>query len=255
MSYNLISCYSLSSQGQNDACNVSYKRFRRWIHFHRSGTEAPAVSTPLTTGRRQRERSFELDTVCQRLELDSPPTHHEAAPRGLQGALQGYYLHNTPHHPPLQTCLYIAWARASSLHHPILYCVRLWFPRNHVPTTSGWLDKYIVYHWLCGRLLFFYLSFCFADMMVCFLENSFNCIHTYALYYILYQWFLTLLEELNPASFISAFTEPFVIGKIKYDFFKTYFLCSFIHVNPYCMYSSNHFLFLLDIVSMKGLKD
>ena len=36
----------------------------------------------------------------------------------------------------------------------------------------------------------------------------------------LVQWFLTLLEVLNPASFISAFTEPFVIGKIKY-FFKT----------------------------------
>ena len=35
------------------------------------------------------------------------------------------------------------------------------------------------------------------------------------------QWFLTLLEVLNPASFISAFTEPVVIGKIKYDFFKT----------------------------------
>ncbi|CAB1454904.1 unnamed protein product [Pleuronectes platessa] len=91
--------------GQNEACYVSYKRFRRWIHFPRSGTEAPAVSTPLTTGRRQRERSFELDTVCQRLELDSPPAHHEAARGGLQGALQGYYLHNTPHHPPLQTCL------------------------------------------------------------------------------------------------------------------------------------------------------
>ena len=36
----------------------------------------------------------------------------------------------------------------------------------------------------------------------------------------LVQWFLTLLEVLNHASFISAFTEPFVIGKIKY-FFKT----------------------------------
>ena len=35
------------------------------------------------------------------------------------------------------------------------------------------------------------------------------------------QGFLTLLEVLNPASFISAFTEPFVIGKIKYDFLKT----------------------------------
>ena len=58
---------------------------------------------------------------------------------------------------------------------------------------------------------------------------------------VLKQWFLTLLEVLNPASFISAFTEPFVIGKIKYDFFKTYFLCSFIHVNPYCTYSSNDF--------------
>jgi hypothetical protein len=39
--------------------------------------------------------------------------------------------------------------------------------------------------------------------------------------YILKQWFLTLMEVLNPASFISACTEPFVIGKIKYDFFKT----------------------------------
>ena len=28
------------------------------------------------------------------------------------------------------------------------------------------------------------------------------------------QWFLTLLELMNPASFIGAFTEPFVIGKI-----------------------------------------
>ena len=37
----------------------------------------------------------------------------------------------------------------------------------------------------------------------------------------LVQWFLTLLEVLNPASFISAFTETFVIRKIKYDFFKT----------------------------------
>ncbi|XP_053277075.1 cell division cycle protein 20 homolog B [Pleuronectes platessa] len=77
-------------QGQNEACYVSYKRFRRWIHCPRSGTEAPAVSTPLTTGRRQRERSFELDTVCQRLELDSPPAHHEAARGGLQGALQDF---------------------------------------------------------------------------------------------------------------------------------------------------------------------
>ena len=55
------------------------------------------------------------------------------------------------------------------------------------------------------------------------------------------QWFLTLLEVLNPASFISAFTEPFVIGKIKYDFFKSYFLYSFIHVNPYCIRPTTFF--------------
>ena len=34
------------------------------------------------------------------------------------------------------------------------------------------------------------------------------------------QWFLTVLEVLNPASYISAFTKSFVIGKIKYDFFS-----------------------------------
>ena len=45
----------------------------------------------------------------------------------------------------------------------------------------------------------------------------------------LVQWFLTLLEVLNTASFISAFTEPFVIGKIKYDFFKTYVYILLVH--------------------------
>jgi len=35
------------------------------------------------------------------------------------------------------------------------------------------------------------------------------------------QWFFTLLEVLNLARFISAFAEPFLIGKTKYDFFKT----------------------------------
>jgi len=34
-------------------------------------------------------------------------------------------------------------------------------------------------------------------------------------------WFLTLLEVLNPASFISALADPFIFGQIKYDFFKT----------------------------------
>jgi len=36
---------------------------------------------------------------------------------------------------------------------------------------------------------------------------------------VLAQWFLILLEVLNPASFIGALAKPFVIGKIKYDFF------------------------------------
>jgi hypothetical protein len=36
----------------------------------------------------------------------------------------------------------------------------------------------------------------------------------------IYQWVLTLLEVLNPTSFICAFTEPFLTGKIKYDFFQ-----------------------------------
>ena len=43
------------------------------------------------------------------------------------------------------------------------------------------------------------------------------------------QWFLTLLEVLDPASVISAFTGPFVIGKIKYDFFKTQVYILLVH--------------------------
>lgn len=35
----------------------------------------------------------------------------------------------------------------------------------------------------------------------------------------LHQWFLTLMEVLNPTSFICAFTKPFFIWKIKCDFF------------------------------------
>jgi len=38
---------------------------------------------------------------------------------------------------------------------------------------------------------------------------------------VLQQWFSSLLELVHPASFIGALAEPFVIGKIKYDFFKT----------------------------------
>ncbi|KAE8291932.1 Cell division cycle protein 20-like protein B [Larimichthys crocea] len=69
--------------GQNDAQRVSYKRFRRRI-IQRGSC---AASTPLTTGRRC-EPSFEFDTVRQRLELDSPPRHHEPEPRVPQGDLQ-----------------------------------------------------------------------------------------------------------------------------------------------------------------------
>uniref|UniRef100_UPI0037E712FC cell division cycle protein 20 homolog B-like n=1 Tax=Semicossyphus pulcher TaxID=241346 RepID=UPI0037E712FC len=69
--------------GQHDVHHVSYKRFRRRI-IQRSSSEGPAASTPLTT-RRQYEPSFEFDTVCQRLELDSPERHHEPEHRVLQG--------------------------------------------------------------------------------------------------------------------------------------------------------------------------
>ncbi|XP_070761209.1 cell division cycle protein 20 homolog B-like [Enoplosus armatus] len=73
-------------KGQNDAHHVSYKRFRRRI-IRRSSSEGPAASTPLATGR-QCEPSFELDAVCQRLVLDSPPRHHEPEQTVLQGNLQ-----------------------------------------------------------------------------------------------------------------------------------------------------------------------
>ncbi|XP_051278542.1 cell division cycle protein 20 homolog B-like [Dicentrarchus labrax] len=73
-------------KGQNDVQHVSYKRWRRRI-IQRSSSEGPAASTPLATGR-QCEPSFEFDTVCQRLELDSPPRHHEPGHRVRQGNLQ-----------------------------------------------------------------------------------------------------------------------------------------------------------------------
>ncbi|XP_070689517.1 cell division cycle protein 20 homolog B-like [Pempheris klunzingeri] len=95
-------------EGQNDAHHESYKRFRRRI-IQRSSSDAPATSTPLSTGRR-REQSFEIDAVCQRLQLEeSPPGHHEPEHRVLQGnhqetALAGGVLHcrdvTTPK-PPL----------------------------------------------------------------------------------------------------------------------------------------------------------
>ncbi|XP_041792343.1 cell division cycle protein 20 homolog B-like [Chelmon rostratus] len=73
-------------KGRNDLHHVSYKRFRRRI-VQGSGREGPAASTPLATGR-QCEPSFEFDPVCQRLQLDSPPRHHEPEQRDLRGSLQ-----------------------------------------------------------------------------------------------------------------------------------------------------------------------
>nr|XP_020449630.1 cell division cycle protein 20 homolog B isoform X2 [Monopterus albus] len=72
--------------GQNDAHHVSYKRFRRRI-IQRGSREGPAASTPLTTGGKY-EPGFEFDTICQRLELDSPPRHHEPAQRVLRGNIR-----------------------------------------------------------------------------------------------------------------------------------------------------------------------
>nr|XP_029133999.1 uncharacterized protein LOC114920462 [Labrus bergylta] len=71
-----------SSQEQNNSHRVSYQRFRRRI-TRRSSSECPAASTPLTTGG-QCEPSFEFDTVCQRLVLDSPQPQHKV----LRGNLQ-----------------------------------------------------------------------------------------------------------------------------------------------------------------------
>ncbi|XP_033947850.1 cell division cycle protein 20 homolog B-like [Pseudochaenichthys georgianus] len=72
-------------KGPNDGHHVSYRRFRRRI-IQRSSSEGPAASTPLATGG-QREPRFDLEAVCQRLELDSPPRDHEPAKRHLQGNL------------------------------------------------------------------------------------------------------------------------------------------------------------------------
>ncbi|XP_033475536.2 cell division cycle protein 20 homolog B-like [Epinephelus lanceolatus] len=75
-------------KAQNNAHYASYKRFRRRI-IRRSSSDrdGPAASTPVATGR-QHEPSFEFDTVCQRLELDSPPRHHETAQKVLNGHSQ-----------------------------------------------------------------------------------------------------------------------------------------------------------------------
>ncbi|KAM6930883.1 cell division cycle protein 20 homolog B-like [Xenentodon cancila] len=67
-------------------CNIHeipYKRFRRWI-----STESPAVNTLVAAGW-QCDPNFEVDTVCRRLELDSPPRRHEPAHKPPQEDPQG----------------------------------------------------------------------------------------------------------------------------------------------------------------------
>ncbi|XP_042344522.1 cell division cycle protein 20 homolog B-like [Plectropomus leopardus] len=103
-------------KGQNNACQVSYKRFRRRI-IRRSSFDGagPAASTPLVTGR-QCELSFEFDTVCQRLELESPPRHREPAERDLHGKLQetasvGGVSHCRTVTPPNTPCTFTARGR------------------------------------------------------------------------------------------------------------------------------------------------
>lgn len=81
----------LSAQGQYEAHEVTYKCFRRRI-IQRRCRESPVASTPLAPGR-QCEPSFEFDTICQRLELDSPPRKHEPGQEVLPGKIQGIKQH------------------------------------------------------------------------------------------------------------------------------------------------------------------
>ncbi|XP_047449137.1 cell division cycle protein 20 homolog B-like isoform X2 [Mugil cephalus] len=73
-------------KGQYEVDTETYKRFRRRI-IQRSHGEGPCASTPVAP-RWRCEPRFKLDSVCQRLELDSPPRHHEPEQRVLQGAHQ-----------------------------------------------------------------------------------------------------------------------------------------------------------------------
>ncbi|KAK7934390.1 hypothetical protein WMY93_005286 [Mugilogobius chulae] len=63
-----------SHRSLNDRYSMAYRLFRRRI-IQRNRTGAPAASTPLPTGGQQ-NTSVMLDTVRQRLLIDSPPRHH-----------------------------------------------------------------------------------------------------------------------------------------------------------------------------------
>jgi len=65
------------------------------------------------------------------------------------------------------------------------------------------------------------------------------------------QWFSTALEVLNPASFIRASAEPFVIRKVKYDFFKIKVCILLVHKNV--NFTRKHNLMNIDCKSMRLL--
>lgn len=72
----------------------------------RSSYNPPAVSTPLTTGWRCGS-GFELDTVRQRLQLDSPPSLKDrgsAEQRDLQEFLTGNHLTAQERRVAVWTC-------------------------------------------------------------------------------------------------------------------------------------------------------
>ncbi|XP_041854680.1 cell division cycle 20.3, cofactor of APC complex-like [Melanotaenia boesemani] len=73
-------------KGQNETYEVEYKRFRRWI-IQSSSRGGPVASTPVAPGR-QCHPKFELDSICQRLELESPPRLQEHEHKILQANVQ-----------------------------------------------------------------------------------------------------------------------------------------------------------------------
>ncbi|XP_034025491.1 cell division cycle protein 20 homolog B-like [Thalassophryne amazonica] len=75
---------------QRDVHHVTYTRFRRRIR-RRGSSQGPAASTPLSTWG-QCETGFEFDTVCQRLDLDSPSKRQETILRPSQEKIQGHIL-------------------------------------------------------------------------------------------------------------------------------------------------------------------